>query len=260
MIGIGWAIGLSLLGGISSIAGISTRSRQREEQYKSQMQDLDRQQDQLDEQYKQFNQTYALLEANKKASVSDANAELDLQADLTERNRDTALGTTAKGQEMQQGIEQMQLATLAVDASQSEGAAIQQAAATGFRNGGTLMDSVEQVNRDNEDAINQAKAKLSLSRYSTYQEAKQGYTSATQQAESYQRQIELNSKELERQLGEMSMKKEQAAETYKRSTGYLESDINYMRTTGRSLTTSANIADAFGSLASFGSDLYKIWG
>lgn len=250
----------AILAGVSTIVGISSRNAQREAQYQSQMQDLDRQKEQLDSQYKQLTESYDLSVSDANATVSDANEELEFQAKTTQANRDTALGVAADVQERQQTIEQMQLATLAVDASQSEGAAVQQAAATGFRNGGTLLDSVEQVNRDNEDAINQAKAKLSLSRYSTYQAAKQGYTSATQQAESYQRQIELNSKELERQLGEMSMKKEQAAETYKRNTGYLESDINYMRTTGRSLTTSANIADAFGSLASFGSDLYKIWG
>jgi chromosome segregation ATPase len=250
----------AILAGVSTIVGISSRNAQREAQYQSQMQDLDRQKEQLDSQYKQLTESYDLSVSDANATVSDANEELEFQAKTTQANRDTALGVAADVQERQQTIEQMQLATLAVDASQAEGAATQAAATTGFRNAGTLMDAVEQVNRNSQDAITQAKAQLSLSRYSTFQSAKQAYTSATQQIESYHRQIELNNNELDRQLEELALQKQQADERYEQQSGYIESDINYMKTTGRALTNTANYVDVFGSLSSFGSTLYNIYG
>ncbi len=241
------------------ILGIVSRWQQRDAEYKSQMQDLDRQKDQLNEQNKQFQESYGLAVSTAKDRTSEQNAELDLLGKQTVGNRDTSLGVTAKGQEMQQGVEQMQLATLVVDASKAEGVAVQQAASSGFRDDGTLMDSVDQVNRDSSDSIRQAKAQLSLSRYATFQGAKQAYTSATQQADAYQRQIAMNSNELQRQLGELALKKQQVDETFKRQSGYIDSDINYMNTTGKTLKTLANHADMFGSVASFGTDIAKMF-
>lgn len=256
---VGLLLGLGIASAVSGIFGASSRWAQRNAEYQSQMQDLDRQKNQLDEQNRQFQESYGLAVSTAKDRTSEQNAELDLLGQQTVGDRDASLGVTAKGQEMQQGVEQMQLATLVVDASKAEGVAVQQAASSGFRDDGTLMDSVEQVNRDTSDSIRQAKAQLSLSRYSTFQGAKQAYTSATQQADAYQRQVEMNSSELQRQLGELALKKQQVDETYKRQAGYIDSDINYMQTTGKNLKNLANHADLFASMVSGANSIGKAW-
>lgn len=104
----------------------------------------------------------------------------------TLNNRDTSLNQSASSRQKQDSLAQMQMATIAVQASEAEGQAVQQASQSGFRATGSNMNNVENAQQDGLDAMTQAKSQVSLSRFSDYANAKNSYTSATQQVESYQ--------------------------------------------------------------------------
>ena len=103
----------------------------------------------------------------------------------TLNNRDTGLKQSASAKTQSDALIQQQMATIAVQASEAEGQAVQQASQSGFRATGSNMNSVQNANQDGKDAMAQAKAQASLSRFSDYSSARNNYTSASQQIESY---------------------------------------------------------------------------
>jgi hypothetical protein len=103
----------------------------------------------------------------------------------TLNNRDTSLNQSASSRVQQDALAQQQMATIAVQASEAEGQAVNQAAQSGFRNTGSNTNGSENAKQSGEEAMAQAKAQVSLSRFQDYSSAKNSYTSATQQIDSY---------------------------------------------------------------------------
>lgn len=100
-------------------------------------------------------------------------------------NRDTSLKQSASAKVQGDSLAQQQMATIAVQASEAEGQAVQQASQSGFRASGSNMNTIQNTTQEGNDAMAQAKAQTSLSRFSDYTSAKNNYTSASQQIESY---------------------------------------------------------------------------
>lgn len=103
----------------------------------------------------------------------------------TLNNRDASLRQAVSSRAQEDALVQQQLATIAVQASEAEGRAVQQASLSGFRAVGSNMNAAVNAGMEGLEALTQAKAQASLSRFNDYSSARNNYTSATQQVESY---------------------------------------------------------------------------
>lgn len=240
-------LALGMLGGLAK--GIAS-ANSRNAEYQDKLEELNRSQEQLDQQYSQAKDSYSLSVDQAKDSLADTNKELGLLANETLANRDLAIKQTAKSGGMQSQLDAAQIATLAVQNEQSVGAANQQAATSGFRGTGTAKNVMENTQRSADDAIAQARMQSDLSKYQTYASAVNTYTDANQRVASYQRQIEQNQTDSDRQLEALQLQMEQTTDSYNLQGGYLASDLEYLQTKGKSAMQFGATMDLFGGLFS----------
>ena len=240
-----WLAGIAL----GAINGIS-QMNQRNAEYQDKLDELNYQHDQLDLQYSQAQQSNALAAQQAQDQTAEANAEMNLLADQTIGNRDTAVKQTAQSGSMQSHLNALQMATLNVQNKQTEGAASQQVATSGFRNSGTAGNVLENAKRSSQMSTQQAQLQADMSNFQTYASALNTFTSANQQADAYRRQIEGNNNALDDQLEQLQLQMNQTTETYELQGGYIGSQIEYMEGEGRDALDQANGWGFFGSVLS----------
>lgn len=240
--------GTAMLGGILGLARGASTAELRKAEYEGKLEELDRQRKLLDMQFSQEMMGHELGVRQATARTEEANKELQLLSEETLDNRDLALEQTARTGSMQSEINAMQLATLAVQNTRQVGQARQQAATSGFRGMGSALNVVEQARSTARLSTIQAKMQSRMANYQTYASALHSYTSATQQAQAYQRKIEQNRTELDRQLAAMELEMEQKRQLYELQGGYLASDIEYMNREGKRALETAMFWDVTGGL------------
>lgn len=219
---------LALIGGGLGLLNGWGNSSARKAEFEDKKTDLERQQASLKENYSQAQSSYNLATENANAVAQENKDEYNLLADETLANRDTTLEQTATNGSMQSQVNAAQIATLAVQSKQSEGAANQSVATSGFRNTGTAMNLVENAKSSNADTMKQAKMQSKLANSQTFTQAVNNYTSANQQIDAYQRRVEQTESQLERDLSKLDLQMEQTKKTYDLQGGYLTADLETM--------------------------------
>jgi len=176
---------------VSSVISASSKSSQMQSEYDDKLQELQREQAQLTQQ-----------KANASADVSRANALLDTKISNTTTNQNTAKEQSANSLAATDQITNAQMSALKVQALQAEGQAQQQVANSGFRNAGTATANVYNQEQTDKDAIATQEAENNLQRYQTFSNAKNTYTSYSQQISDYQTQKASNTAQYEESWGE----------------------------------------------------------
>jgi len=238
-------LALGLIGGLAK--GIAS-ANSRNAEYQDKVEELNRSKEQLNQQYSQAKDSYSLSVDQAKDSLADTNKELGLLADETLANRDMAIKQTATSGGMQSQLDAAQIATLAVQNEQSVGAANQAAATSGFRGTGTAKNVVKNTQSSADDAMAQARMQSDLSKYQTYASAVSTYTDANQRVASYNRKIEQNQTDTDRQLEALQLQMDQTTDSYNLQGGYLASDLEYLQTKGKSAMQFGATTDLFGGL------------
>lgn len=176
---------------VSSVISASSKNSQMQSEYDDKLQELQREQVQLTQQ-----------KANASADVSRANALLDTKISNTTTNQNTAKEQSANSLAATDQITNAQMATLKVQAMQAEGQAQQQAANSGFRNVGSATANVYNQQQTDKDAIATQEAENNLQKYQTFSNAKNTYTSYSQQITDYQTQKASNTAQYEENWAE----------------------------------------------------------
>lgn len=113
-------------------------------------------------------------------------ATLNQNVAITRENQARGLGQNSESIATKDALQTAQIATIQVEASQAEGAALQSVATSGFRATGSAMNVVSEANRKGNDAISQALLQRSFSIKQSYNDALNAYIGADQQVAQYQ--------------------------------------------------------------------------
>ena len=204
---------------------------------------------------------YGLMRQNATNNTTRANAYLNKQTGYLEANRDNAVEVAGRVLKDQTAINQAQIAALKIEGAKAEGAGVQQAATSGFRGTGSALNAKLDASESYRRSVATAQAQANLQRYSSYQDAVNAYTSATQQAELYKKQVEMNNSALQDQLN-MYNKQQEWAKTnldtqYEQNKKAIQNDIEYMNDWRYFTAQALGIgADMFGAA----SDIYSLFG
>lgn len=199
---------------------------------------------------------YGLQKLDAKNSTDRANEYLNQQTGYVEANRDNAAKVAGRVLKDQGAINAAQIAALKVDGSKAVGVGVQQAAVSGFRGTGSALNAMYDASESYRRSVATAQAQANLQRYSSYQDAVNAYTSATQQAELYKKQVEMNNAALTDKLALLDKQQEMSKKQLQYQLDDVNSDIDYMNSSSYFIAQALGIgADMFGAA----SDIYSLF-
>jgi len=210
-----------IVGGLAAATSIGAGIANRKVQSEEQKLQLERKQKEINDARNNLTASYDLNVHQAQEQTAQANAMIQLQAGQTEAARDQSLKTAGQSAELNDRLAASQIAALQVQTSQQEGQAVQTAAQSGFRNTGSALNVLRDVNSKAQRALNQAFLQRSISRFSDYASARDNYINANNQLEIYRRQAENNEADLARY-------KESAELTYRQNLAEIEKEQKYL--------------------------------
>lgn len=194
----------AIVGAVAGLVSAGAKIWKNVNQYDEDLKELGKAKDNLTD-------LHNLQAGNLKEANEDRNRQLDTQIKQTAAIQEQSVKQASSSIAVQNQLMAAQMAEIQIQGSQTEGAAVQAAATTGFRGDleGSLGAGVRETSRSVSRAIRQAGLQSRLNRMSSYNQAVNQYTSAEYQKALYAEQQSRNTRAYLRTKAELDKEFEQ---------------------------------------------------